>query len=107
VIAITLLSIIPGHWQVRTPLPPHVEHFIAYCGTGIILALASRTAAGALRGASFLIAYSAIMEILQHFSPGRDPILGDVIAGGSGAVVGALKGPWLITLVRASAHPRR
>ena len=100
VILITILSLLPGSWQERTGLPGPVEHFIAYTGTGLILALVLPRrwlwqAAGALA------AYSGLMEILQNFSPGRDPAVRDFLVSSAGAFFGAALG-WFLLRRRAS-----
>ncbi|MBN8995710.1 MAG: VanZ family protein [Rhizobiales bacterium] len=94
VILITALSLIPGSWQERTGLPGPVEHFIAYSGTGFILAVVLPRRL--LWPATALLAgYSGVMEILQNFSPGRDPAVFDFIISSAGAFFGAGLG-WVI-----------
>ena len=41
ILLIVILSLIPGAWQERTPLPGPLEHFIAYAGTAAILVFAA------------------------------------------------------------------
>jgi len=57
--------------MMRTGLPGRVEHFVAYAASAAI-AVAGY---GATRGGMQIIAgfwvYAAILEYLQHFSPGR------------------------------------
>jgi VanZ family protein len=93
VFLITLLSLLPGGWQERTKLPGPVEHFIAYSGTGLILALVLPRR-WLWPAASLLAAYSGIMEILQNFSPGRDPAIRDFLVSSAGAFFGAAIGRW-------------
>jgi len=95
VILITILSLIPGRWQERTSLPGPVEHFIAYSGTGLILALVLPRRL-LWPAAAFLAVYSGLMEILQNFSPGRDPAVGDFIVSSAGAFFGAGVGRLLL-----------
>lgn len=94
VILITVLSLLPGGWQARTVVPGPVEHFIAYSGTGLILALVLP-----LRllwpAAAILAAWSGVMELLQHFSPGRDPAVRDFLVSSAGAFVGTAVG-WIL-----------
>jgi VanZ family protein len=97
VVLIVFLSLIPGSWQERTPLPGPVEHFIAYAGTAAIIVLAAR------RPRLFtyvllvvtLAAFSALMEELQHFSPGRDPQVIGFAASSLGGLFGTVFG-WLV-----------
>lgn len=88
VIVITILSLLPGSWQERTSLPGPVEHFIAYSGTGLILAMVLPRRL-LWPAAALLAAYSGLMEILQNFSPGRDPAVHDFIVSSAGAFFGA------------------
>jgi VanZ family protein len=99
VILITVLSLLPGRWQERTSLPGPVEHFIAYSGTGLILALVLPRRF-LWPAAAMLAAYSGLMEILQNFSPGRDPAVRDFIVSSAGAFFGAALG-WLLLRPRA------
>ena len=97
VLLIVFLSLIPGAWQERTPLPGPVEHFIAYAGTAAVAVLAARR----LRWPAWVLlvvalsAFSALMEELQHFSPGRDPQVIGFVASSLGALAGAAFG-WLV-----------
>src|SRR5258708_35026561 len=70
---IVFLSLIPGGWQERTALPGPIEHFIAYCGTAVILNLGTRRRYRPTRFVIGLAALAATLEVLQHWSPGRDP----------------------------------
>ncbi len=91
VLAITVLSLLPGSWQERTGLPGPVEHFIAYSGTGLVLAAVLPRSVLVL-AAIALGAYSGLMELLQNFSPGRDPAVRDFIVSSAGACLGAAMG---------------
>ena len=100
ILLIVFLSLIPGAWQERTPLPGPVEHIIAYAGTAAIIVLSAR------RPRLFtyvllvvtLAAFSALMEELQHFSPGRDPQVIGFAASSLGALFGTVFG-WLVRRV--------
>ena len=91
VLAIAVLSLIPGSFQSRTFLPGPIEHFIAYAGTALLLGLCTRSEAKVMRLARVFVllsAYSALMEVLQHWSPGRDPQIIGFVASSCGAAVG-------------------
>lgn len=100
ILLIVFLSLIPGAWQERTPLPGPLEHFIAYAGTAAILIFAARRP----RALTYVVivvalaAFSALMEELQHFSPGRDPQVIGFAASSLGALAGAVFG-WLVRRV--------
>jgi len=87
VLAIGYLSLIPHTMEIRTPLPPGVEHFVGYAGTAGLLAIEYSTASLAIIFGP-LSAYSAILELLQHFSPGRHPDLAGALWSSAGAFVG-------------------
>jgi VanZ family protein len=100
VIAIAVLSLIPGHWQARTGAPPYLEHVVAYFGTATLLGLGWRGRIGRATIAILLIVYAALMEVLQHWSPGRDPAVSDILASGMGALLGALVATVVVKFVR-------
>ena len=97
ILLIVILSLIPGAWQERTPLPGPLEHFIAYAGTAAILVFAARRPRFLTYFAIVvaLAAFSGLMEELQHFSPGRDPQVIGFVASSLGALAGAVFG-WLV-----------
>lgn len=99
VILITILSLLPGSWQERTSLPGPVEHFIAYSGTGLILSLVLPRR-WLWVATALLAAWSGLMEILQNFSPGRDPAVRDFLVSSAGAFFGAAVG-WFLFRRRA------
>ena len=85
---IAVLSLIPHEAEVRTALPSKVEHVIAYAGTAGLLRLAYPSWAG-WRTVAALVAYGICLEGLQGFASGRSPGIGDALASGAGAVLGA------------------
>ena len=85
---ITVLSLVPHDMEVRTPAPAGLEHAIAYAGTAGLMALAYRSRSVWLI-IGLLAAYSALMELLQIFSPGRHPSLDGVLWSSAGTVIGA------------------
>ncbi len=90
--AIAVLSLLPGAERPHTGAPGRAEHFIAYGGTGLLLAL------GYLGGRQRLVAWiglaaaSGLFEILQNFIPGRSPSLFDALAGAGGLTLGMAVG---------------
>ena len=86
--AIVFFSLLPGYWQERTGLPPPLEHVIAYFGTAGLMTVVWPGPKRAVRHVVVLACLSACMEYLQHFSPGRDPRLADVMWSSMGAVLG-------------------
>jgi VanZ family protein len=82
---------------VRTPLPPGIEHAVAYAGSAALLTLAY-PARAAWTIAAWLLAYSGALELLQSLSPGRHPGLAGAVWSGAGAALGAV----LVYLARAT-----
>jgi VanZ family protein len=86
---ITYLSLIPNSAEVRTSLPPGIEHAVAYAGTAVLMILAyAAWPVWVIAGA--LSAYSGGMEVLQMFSPGRHPGVDGALWSSAGAIVGAV-----------------
>ena len=87
---LAVLSLLPAEDMARTGLPGWVEHFVAYAGSAAIAIAgygASRDVAQIIGG--FWV-YAAVLEYLQHFSPGRHPAIGDFAASALGAICGGL-----------------
>lgn len=83
---IAYLSLIPDDMEVRTTMPPGLEHAIAYAGTTSLMMLAYPTRSVWLVVIS-LMAYSGVMEFLQMFSHGRHPCLDGAAWSSAGALV--------------------
>jgi VanZ family protein len=87
VVVLAYLSLVPHDMEVRTTLPPGVEHLISYAATAVVLTL-GYPGRKVLRIAAALILYSSALELLQFFSPGRHPGLDGVVWSGLGALAG-------------------
>jgi hypothetical protein len=77
--------------MVRTGLPGRLEHFVAYAGSAAIAIAGYGLSRGSIQiiiGGFWM--YAAILEYLQHFSPGRHPAVEDFAASAVGALCGAL-----------------
>src|SRR5918911_1474031 len=97
---ITYLSLIPSSAEVRTSLPPGVEHAVAYAGTASLMVLAyAAWPAWVIAGA--LSAYSGSMEVLQTFSPGRHPGIDGALWSSAGATIGG----WAAAFVAGRYDP--
>jgi VanZ family protein len=95
-IAIAVLALVPGQWQWRTGLPPQLEHFVAYFGLGLVLGVAwPPTRRVILSIGLLLIAFAGVLEILQHWAPGRDARLIDALISVGGAITGLAIAAWL------------
>ena len=95
---LVLLSWIPADLEIRTGIAGQIEHAIAYCGTGAILAFAYQEprrwwiAAG-------LVFLAGILEIGQLWVPGRTSQPIDFAASSVGAVLGVLIGRAAISVL--------
>jgi len=90
IIALAILAWLPAKYLTRTTLGGHVEHFIAYLGTAIILGLAFRKSPSLVVQCVLLIVYAAILEAGQLYSPGRHASFQDLAFSSAGVVFGGL-----------------
>jgi hypothetical protein len=91
IVAITVLSLIPGEVRPSTGTPGQMEHVAAYAGASFVLYFGYKCP---LLAALALTGYAGCLEIAQNFVPGRHPQLIDWFAGGAGAAVGSVAA-WL------------
>jgi VanZ family protein len=85
-----LLSLLPAEDMARTGFPSSLEHFAAYAGSGAVAMAGYGLDRGAVRVIGPLWVYAAILEFLQHFSPGRNPAVVDFAASAIGALCGGV-----------------
>jgi VanZ family protein len=83
---IVCLSLLPEALEIRTGLPGTFEHFVAYLGTGAVLASLIPDRSGVILFA--LIATATVLEAFQGLVPGREPTVLDAFVGGLGAASG-------------------
>ena len=84
------LYILPELNALRAGLPGQLEHFVAYAGSAAIGILGYGASRGGVRVIGSFWVYAAVLESLQHFSPGRHPLLADFAASALGALCGGL-----------------
>jgi VanZ family protein len=87
---LAFLSLLPAQDMVRTGLPGQVEHFAAYAGSVAIAMAGYGLRRGGIRTIGYFWLYAAVIEYLQHFSPGRHPALADFAASAVGALCGGV-----------------
>jgi VanZ family protein len=104
VLIIIGLSVAPGPMRPHTPASGHVDHFIAYAGTGLMFAPGARWRDG-LFAAIGLSALSAAVEVAQLYIPGRTGEIGGFLWSSAGACVGLAAGAiaWSLWRKRAGA----
>ena len=66
------------------------EHLVAYAGSAAIGMAGYGPSRGGVRVIGGFWVYAAVLEYLQHFSPGRHPSLVDFAASAFGALCGGL-----------------
>jgi VanZ family protein len=104
VVLLAVLSLLPAQQMVRTGVPGRLEHFVAYAGSAAIAMAGYGASRGGMQIVGGFWVYAAILEYLQHFSPGRHPAIEDFAASALGALCGGL----VIAVLwrRASLWPR-
>jgi VanZ family protein len=85
IVAVLVLSWVPGDSRPSLGTSNLIEHFIAYFVTALVTIVAfvpPRTIRGVLAG---MILLAGVAEIGQNFAPGREPKVIDFIASSVGA----------------------
>jgi VanZ family protein len=89
---IVILSIVPPGLRPETPLPHDLEHAGIFLITGLAFGLAYDCSKVLL--ASYMIAFSAAVELVQLFVPGRHARVSDFVVD-SAAICSGLIMAWL------------
>jgi hypothetical protein len=84
------LFVLPELKMMRTGLPGQLEHLVAYAGSAAIGMAGYGPSRGGVRVIGSFWVYAAVLEYLQHFSPGRHPSFLDFAASALGALCGGL-----------------
>lgn len=87
-VAIVILSWVPGTLRPSTGSPDWFEHATAYCLVSALLTATTRTRWPQLIALG-LIVTAGILEIGQLWIPGRDCSWSDFLASSAGALIGA------------------
>jgi hypothetical protein len=90
IVALIVLSLVPGTERPHTGLPGQIEHFIAYCGTAGLLGLGYLTATARFGIAATLALLAVVLEIAQLWIVGRHSQFIDFAASSAGACAGIL-----------------
>jgi hypothetical protein len=85
--ALLYLSLVPGTMRPHTGASGHVEHFLAYAGTGLLFSPA-RSPMQWLAGAIGLSWLSGGLEIAQLWIPGRTGEMAGFVWSSAGAWLG-------------------
>jgi VanZ family protein len=100
-LAIILLSLLPGDMRPQSPAPGELEHFMAYFGAGLLIAMRYPSPKLRLIFWAATAMLSCILEILQQFVPGRVPEANDSLVSSFGLTIGLLLAAALLDHHRA------
>src|SRR5262245_6084397 len=101
VVLLAVLSLVPGHVQIRTGAPGVLEHVVAYCGTATLLTAAYPATQRVLIAAG-LICYAGVLELAQLYVPDRLASVFDFAGGSLGAVLGCAIGAFIARRFRSA-----
>jgi VanZ family protein len=87
-LAIGVLSVLPGRYRPHIFEPSQFEHIAAYIAAATALALVYASELKAIRVVIFLAACGAVLEVFQIWIPGRNASFVDVAADVAGALIG-------------------
>jgi len=90
VVAIVVVSLVPGDARPNTGLPGQIDHIITYCGTAGILGLGYPATKSRFGTMVMLISLAATLEVAQRWIPGRHPQFIDFVASVAGTCLGML-----------------
>ena len=90
IVVLAVLSLLPADEMVRTGFPGGAEHFVAYAGSAAIAMAGYGRSRGSVQIIGGFWVYAAMLEYLQHFSPGRHPAIEDFALSAAGALCGGL-----------------
>ena len=88
IVAIVVVSLVPGDARPDTGLPGQIDHIIAYCGTAGLLGLGHPAAKLRFGMIVMLISLAATLEVAQRWIPGRHPQFIDFAASVAGTCLG-------------------
>ena len=94
IVVLAALAWLPAGAMTRTSLGGHAEHFAAYFGTALLMGLAFRRSPPLGAQCGLLMAYAALLEAGQLYSPGRHASFHDFAFSAAGVVLGGLS-VWL------------
>jgi VanZ family protein len=100
-LAILVLSVVPPNYRPVTPAPHDVEHLVIFFLTGLAFGLGYDTRP--FLQTIGLVAFSAGIELLQLYIPGRHARLSDFLVNAISLVLGV----GLAALTAGKAHSRR
>ncbi len=101
VLAIGILSMIPGQYRPYTAFPSKIEHMAAFILAGGLFALFYRRRINPAIIVIGLTLYGAVLELGQLWIPGRHARFIDIAADGLGALIGVALA-WIVQRICVS-----
>jgi hypothetical protein len=98
ILAVIVLSLVPGTYRPHTGLPGEAEHFIAYYSTAFAFAFGFRSKASRFVIALGLTLLAGSMEVLQLWVAGRNSAIIDAVVSSLGGLLGIVMGGLLLGL---------
>jgi hypothetical protein len=99
IVAITILSLLPGSMRPHTGLPGQVEHFLAYACTGLAASFGYLSFRQRIVFWTALGAASGFFELIQAWIPDRSSDVRDALASTIGLTAGLLLGTGFAALI--------
>ena len=88
-VAVVVLSVVPGSLRPDLGLHPDLEHALAYGGVAFLAVLGQKRLDWRAIAALLLVA-AAMLELAQLLTPGRNASIADWLSGAAGTIFGAL-----------------
>lgn len=89
-IIITVLSVVPPSMRPETDVPHNLEHFVPFLVTGVAFGFGYDRRAFLVAAA--MVVFTAAIEILQIFVPGRHARLSDFVVDAAAVTAGVALG---------------
>jgi VanZ family protein len=102
-LAIVILSLVPVQLRPHLFAISQFDHFGSYLATGMAFAVAFKRSRNLVTVIAFLAVLAGLLEIAQHWIPGRTPRVSDWMASSFGAFLGLaliLSVRWTATAVQ-------
>jgi len=106
IVAIIVLSLLPGSLRPHLFENGSIEHVLAYAGTGFLLAISYHALHTRLLFLVGLGVLSCLFEIAQIWIPDRHPQVIDAVASTAGAAIGLLVGAAAVSILKRGEGTR-
>jgi hypothetical protein len=103
ILAIGIVSLMPGQLRPGTGISGHAEHLIAYFGAALAFGLGARELGQVGWIGLLLVGYAGVLETVQRWIPGRHAKLSDFVTSTTEIVIGC----FVIAVFILLTHRRR